>query len=50
MVIINFLRGKKTYIVGILMVILGFLQEDSELILEGVGFVTLRAGIGKVGK
>jgi len=50
MAIINWLKGKKTYIVGILLIILGIIQEDNEMILEGLGFMTIRAGIGKLGK
>ena len=50
MAIINWLKGKKTYIVGILLIVLGIIQEDNEMILEGLGFMTIRAGIGKLGK
>lgn len=50
MFILNFLKGKKTYAVGLLMIVLGYLQGDNTLILEGLGFLTLRAGIGKIGK
>ena len=50
MKIINFLKGKKAYIVGLLMIILGVLQSDNNLILQGLGVLTLRAGISKVGK
>lgn len=41
----DFLKGKKTYIVGILMIILGLLNGDQKMIFEGLGFITLRAGI-----
>ena len=34
--LINFLKGKKTYVVGILMIILGYLTGDNQLILEGL--------------
>lgn len=44
----QFFSGKKAYIIGILMVILGILQNDPKLILEGFGVITLRAGIAKV--
>ncbi len=50
MVILNFFKGKKTYLIGILMIVLGYLQSDNTLILEGLGFITIRAGIGKIGK
>ena len=44
----NFLKGKKTYIVGILFIVLGLLQGDNTMVLEGLGFMTLRAGISKI--
>ena len=46
--IIEFLAGKKTYIIGFLMVLLGWLNNDNALILQGLGIVTLRAGIKKL--
>ena len=45
MQIIEFFKGKKTYIVGILMIALGLLNGDKQLILEGIGFIALRAGM-----
>lgn len=36
------LKGKKTYIVGTLMILLGILQKDEKLVFEGLGFITLR--------
>jgi len=39
------LEGKKTIITGILMITLGILQGNNQLILEGIGFITLRLGI-----
>ena len=45
---IKFLSGKKAYIVGILMVALGLLDGDNELALEGLGVITIRAGISKI--
>jgi hypothetical protein len=42
------LQGKKTYIIGLLMIILGILQDNQQLILEGLGFWTIRAGISKM--
>ena len=50
MKILDFFKGKKTYIVGILMIVLGYLQGDNQLMLEGLGFMTIRAGVGKIGK
>lgn len=40
-----FMKGKKTYIIGGLMVLLGYLTKNNEMILEGLGFITMRAGI-----
>jgi len=42
---IEILKGKKTFIVGALMILLGILQADNQLILEGLGLITLRIGI-----
>lgn len=44
---IKLISGKKTYIIGVLMILLGFLQGDNQLVLEGLGFITLRAGVKK---
>ena len=46
--IIDFFSGKKTYIIGILMIILGLLVNEKQLILEGIGFITLRAAMKKL--
>lgn len=46
----GFLSGKKTIIVACLMIILGYLNQDNSMILEGIGFLTLRAGISKISK
>lgn len=43
----EFLQGKKTYIVGTFMIIIGLNQQNSDLILQGFGLITLRAGISK---
>lgn len=48
--IIDFLSGKKSYIVGILMIVLGLLNGDNEILLQGVAVMTLRAGISKTGQ
>lgn len=45
---IEFLKGKKTYIIGILMIALGLLQSNQDMVLQGIGLMTLRAGIAKV--
>lgn len=44
---VSFLEGKKTYIVGTLMIVLGFLQDNNQMILEGFGMLTLRGAISK---
>lgn len=46
--VITFLSGKKSYIVGCLMIILGLLNGDNQLILEGLAIISLRAGISKI--
>jgi hypothetical protein len=46
--IIDFFYGRKTYITGVVMIVLGLLQGDSELVLQGVGLMTVRAGIAKI--
>jgi hydrogenase-4 membrane subunit HyfE len=45
---LEYLQGKKSYIVGALMIALGVLQNDQNLILQGISVMTLRAAIGKV--
>lgn len=45
-----FLKGKKAYIVGFLMIALGLLQGDNSIVLEGLGIMSLRAGISKTAK
>jgi len=54
--LIEFLKGKKTYIVAILMVALGLLQgfgffvlpEWAWAILAAIGLTSLRAGVKKI--
>lgn len=46
--ITDFLSGKKTYIVGLLMIGIGIYYGDKEMVLEGLGLITLRAGIAKM--
>lgn len=43
--LLELLKGKKTIIMGILMILLGSLQGDSEMIMNGLGFIFLRMGI-----
>lgn len=39
------LKGYKTFVVGALMIALGILQSDNTMIMEGIGFITLRLAI-----
>ena len=41
----NFLKGRKTFITGFVMIALGLLTDDTTLILEGIGLMTLRHAI-----
>lgn len=43
--IYEFLNGKKTFIVGLLMVALGLMTNNNEMVLQGIGFITLRTAI-----
>lgn len=45
----EWISGKKAYMVGLLMIALGLLQGNDQLVLEGLAVITLRAGIKKVG-
>jgi hypothetical protein len=45
--LIESLKGKKTYIIACLLILLGLLQGENQMILEGLGLLTLRAGIAK---
>ncbi len=42
------LQGSKTYIIGGAMIIVGIYNQDIEMILQGVGLMTLRAGVAKI--
>lgn len=46
--LVNGLEGYKTYVIGLMMVIVGVYNGDNELILQGVGLITLRAGVKKI--
>ena len=48
--IIAFLSGRKTFLVGGLMIILGIIQQDQQLILEGLGLIFLRTGVAGLKK
>lgn len=41
----EFMKGKRTFVISALMVILGLLQGDSEMIMQGLAFIGLRLGI-----
>jgi hypothetical protein len=43
-------KGKKTYVVGALMVLLGILTGDVQMMAEGLAFSTIRAGIASTSK
>lgn len=43
----SLLSGKKTYVVGLLMIALGYATGDNTLVLEGLGLISLRAGVAK---
>jgi len=43
-----FLQGYKTYIVGIALIIVGLYKQDMQVMLEGLGLITLRAGVSKI--
>ena len=38
------LKGYKTYIVGGLTIAIGIYTQNNEMIMTGLGFITLRAG------
>ena len=48
--ILSFFSGKKTYLIGLAMIILGYYNNDSQMLMEGLAVITLRQGIAKVGK
>jgi len=45
--LLNLLKGKKTIITGVVMIVLGCLQGHQEIILNGLGFIFLRVGLNK---
>jgi hypothetical protein len=47
MKVLNFLKGKKAYLVAFLMIALGLVNGDDKLVLEGLAVASLRAGISK---
>ena len=44
----DFFSGKKTYIVGLLMIILGIINGDNKMVLDGVAFMTVRSAIANL--
>lgn len=48
--LIEFLKGKKTYVVAIVTVIYGLLTGNTDAVLQGLGLAGLRAGVGKLGQ
>ena len=45
--IMEFLKGKKTYIIAVLMILLGYLTEDNTMIMNGLAFIGLRTGLNQ---
>ena len=43
----TFFSGRKTFIVGVLMIALGAMNGETQLILEGFGLIALRLGLAK---
>jgi hypothetical protein len=43
--VLNFLKGKKTYVVGISMIIVGLYNGNKETVLVGLGMMGLRSAI-----
>lgn len=43
--IIQFLNGKKTYIIGICAIVYGFYSHNYDAIILGLGFMGVRQGI-----
>ena len=41
------LSGKKTFIIALLLIALGILKEDPQVILEGLGAITIRTALKK---
>ena len=41
------LSGAKTYIVGVATIIVGWHQGNTEMIMMGLGMITIRMGIAK---
>jgi hypothetical protein len=46
--IILFLSGKKAIITGGVMIVLGLLQNNQDMILQGLSVIFLRLGISKI--
>lgn len=44
---INLFKGKKSYLIGTLEIVLGFLTDNSEMVFLGISTITLRAGMKK---
>ncbi len=44
---VELLKGKKSYLIGALEIVLGFLTDNSEMVFLGISTITLRAGMKK---
>lgn len=46
--LIQFLSGKKTYLCGLALIIIGVIQKDEKLILAGLSLMSVKAAIKKI--
>lgn len=46
--VMEFLSGKKTYIAAVLTILLGIVQQDNQMIMEGLMVIFLRQGVKKL--
>jgi hypothetical protein len=45
---VGFFSNKKTYLVGVSMVIVGLYEGNNDMVLQGLGLICLRLGISKL--
>ena len=46
--VIKWFSGRKTILTGLVMITLGLLQGESNLVMEGLGLIFLRLGVKKI--
>jgi hypothetical protein len=46
--IVAFFSGKKTYLIGALMIALGLLQHNTDMVMQGFAVISGRAAIAKM--